>query len=76
MRAQPYKDAILALFKRLKSSRVDVQGMGRSLQKEKWDDLTYFLAQDYWMARIEKGANKAVFSLAIMGFVRGEGREL
>ena len=71
-RAQPYKDAILELFKRLKSSRVDVQGMGRSLQKEKWDDLMYFLAQDYWMARLEKDTNKAVFSLAVMGFVRGE----
>lgn len=74
-RARPYKDAILELFTRLKSSRVDVQGMGRSLQKEKWDDLTYFLAQDYWMARLEKDTNKAVFSLAVMGFVRGDGGE-
>ena len=69
-KAEPYKDAIKEHFKLLKTSRTDVEGMGRSLQKEKWDDQTYFLGQDYWMGRIETEPNKAVFSLAIMGFVR------
>ena len=69
-RALPFKEAIQEHFKAIKVSRQDVAGMGRSLQKEKWDDNAYFLAQDYWMERLDEAPNRACFSLAVMGFVR------
>ena len=43
---------------------------GRSLVKKKWDDTVYFLAQDRCMEDMELRPNRAVFRLAVMGFVR------
>jgi len=69
-RAAPFKDAIKDYWSRLKESRDEVEDLGRSLRKEKWDDLTYFLVQDACMGRLEQEPSVALMELALMGFVR------
>jgi len=68
-KAEPFKVALKAHWEALKTSRVE-EDCGRSLKKEKWDDLSYFLAQDRCFAELESRPNRAVFRLAVMGFVR------
>ena len=66
----PFKAALTEHWQLLKSSR-DAESIARSLKKEKWDDVSYFLAQDVCLGRLESSkANGAVFKLAVMGFVR------
>ena len=45
-KAGPYKDAIKEHWNRIKESRECMDSLGRSLQKEKWDDVLCFVAQD------------------------------
>jgi len=67
-KAAPFNDAILERWKQVKTSRNDVTLLGASLHKEKWDDVMYFVAQDYWMQ--SEHLNLAATSLAVMAFVR------
>ena len=69
-KAEPFKAEILAYWKRLKESRDDVEALGRSLQKTKWDDRFYFMAQDFVYEQVERRPNWAALHLALMGFVR------
>jgi hypothetical protein len=69
-KALPFKDAIKEYWEQLKSSREDVEDLGRSLRKEKWDDLTYFRVQDACIERMATQPSVALMELALMGFVR------
>jgi|TARA_B110000046_G_scaffold86654_1_gene94772 hypothetical protein len=52
------------------NSRDEMDDLGRSLKKEKWDDLSYFMVQDSCIARLKKETSMALMQLALMGFVR------
>jgi len=69
-RAAPFKEAIKDYWSKLKESRNEMDDLGRSLRKEKWDDLTYFLVQDACLRRLDKETSVVLMELALMGFVR------
>lgn len=66
---QEYCHELSAHWKALNVSQPDVSVEGVSLHKKKWDDSVYFMAQDLCMAD-EARPNRAMYRLAVMGFVR------
>ena len=69
-KAVPFKCAILEYWQRLRNSRSEMEELGRSLRKEKWDDLSYFRVQDACVDRLETRTALALTQLVLMGFVR------
>ena len=69
-KAVPFKCGILDYWQRLRNSRSELEELGRSLRKENWDDLSYFLVQDACIGRLEARPALALTQLALLGFVR------
>ena len=64
-KAVPFKAAILEYWDRLRKARGELEDLGGSLRKEKWDDLSYFRVQDACIERVESRPALAVTQLAL-----------
>ena len=65
-KAVPFKAAILEYWDRLRNARGELDDLGGSLRKEKWDDLSYFRVQDACIERVDSRPALAVTQLALI----------
>jgi hypothetical protein len=68
-KSKPFSRELRAHWQSLKVQEAEPARDGKKLVKKKWDDQLYFMAQDVCMADVVR-VNRAVFRLAVMGFVR------